>query len=39
LVTISVRGIDAAPLSERDGVVLLDQAIAALIVANTLADG
>jgi hypothetical protein len=39
LVTVSVRGIDAAPLSERDGVVLLDQAIAALIVANTLADG
>ena len=39
LVTVSVRGIDAAPLSERDGVVLLDQAIAALIVANTSADG
>ena len=39
LVTVSVRGIDAAPLSERDGVVLLDQAIAALFVANTSADG
>jgi len=39
LVTVSVRGFDAAPLSERDGVVLLDQVIAALIAANTSADG
>ncbi|MFT4744076.1 MAG: hypothetical protein ACI91Z_002056, partial [Yoonia sp.] len=39
LVTVSVRGIDAAPLSERDGVVLLEQAVAALIAANTSADG
>lgn len=39
LVTVSVRGIDAAPLSERDGVTLLDQAIAALIAANTSAGG
>jgi hypothetical protein len=39
LVTVSVRGIDAAPLSEHDGVVLLDQAVNGLIAVNTPTDG
>ncbi|MFT6118127.1 MAG: hypothetical protein ACJAXK_000056 [Yoonia sp.] len=39
LVTVSVHGFDAAPLSLRNGAALLDQAVAALIVANMPSDG
>lgn len=35
LLTVSVRGLDAAPLSDRQGAILLDQAVKALIAANT----
>ena len=38
LATVSVRGLDEAPLSQSSGATLLEQAITALIAANTQSD-